>query len=152
MADKGRKQRPSYEQLEDENRRLRARLFEDRWTRICEALFKYGAYSLIAWQTSRAFIAYSGKASTADLKLDGHLLLEQGTRVTDCQLPLWVWVALIIAAMLCVFCIGLVRGRKDLLGKAINHMSDGKTNLEKVIDPNRTSSGLTKTGETPKDK
>jgi hypothetical protein len=106
------------------------------WTKVFDLLrllVKYGAYVYIAYWGYRSVEALAGKITLADLALSYFTSKEN-----DHGIP-WV------IAVLCG--IWAIAERRFRLAKT-QSMSDYIKDLEKRLDPNRTSSDLLPTGET----
>lgn len=111
------------------------------WTRIFDLLrdvVKYGAYVFLGYWAYLSIDALAGKTTLADIALSYFTSKEN-----DHGLP---WILVVI------FVIWAALERRLRLRKTVA-LADQIKELQKRIDPQRTSSGLLQTGETnPKDK
>ena len=101
--------------------------------RLGEQAMKWGAFCFIAYQGATAWMATTGKQTDASLRatLDGEISLKG-------ILP-WIVATLAVAWGL---------WQASVRRAVIKEMGIYKTDLEKRIDPGRTTSRLTSTGDT----
>jgi hypothetical protein len=127
----------SKEELSAENDFLRRGGFAEQIGAVIQALIKYSAVAFMFWCAKEAFVAYAGKTSEANVVVSflGSLTLSNS-------------VALLFGLG------GVAYGYKQrkLKGDTVERLQSRIQELEQRFDKNRTSSELTKTGETnPKD-
>lgn len=102
-------------------------------TRIFSEAFKWGSLGFIGWCAADAFTAYAGEASFADISFS-FLVSEK-----------------IESVLATIFGVGgIIYGKwqSKLRRDVIEKMQPERIALEKQADPDRTSSGLTKRGDT----
>lgn len=142
-------------ELEAENRLLRSHQYADNISKVFQALIKYGAYVLIAYfAIAKPIESLSGKSTFADIKMDtkADVMLQSadksppsahGVSQTD--------YCLLVSISALVFGFAGVRyGRKQakLRKDVVERIQLRNQNLEKAIDPNRSTSALTPRGDT----
>lgn len=125
------------EKLAAENEFLRRGGYAESTSRVLLAAFKYCTLAFGIWCFRDAIIAFAGKTSEANIavKFLANLSISNIT----------AW---------CFGIGGIVFGYKQrkLKGEVVESLQSRIQELERRFDPNRSSSGLTKTGNTnPKD-
>lgn len=153
------------ERLRAENRSLRRHQYGTNLTKVLQSLFKWSSVLGIAYYAHIVFLAWAGKTTVANIRLDAHAYASLDTAASGdiwpaveavaksmcatagdyASLAFWVAVISLLAGVM-----GLVYGKaqKRLRNNAIAKLSPYQQKYEKLIDPQRSSSSLTMTGET----
>ena len=113
-------------------------------SKILTSLFKWAGLAIMVWKASDALIAFAGRSTVArgDIKLEATTHSYFGLEDTNC---------LIIVGLALLFgLVGIVYGKRQarLRKKAIERFAPNKQMEELHIDPGRSSSKLTLSGET----
>lgn len=145
-----------------ENRLLRAHGFGSGLVKVLQQLIKYGGFVLIAWHVQLAITSLSGKHTYADIvvRADGNMNMGDGVKpdgesgqapacpqLEDQGLSPQDALA-IICFFLALVAISYGRAQARLRRDVIERMHPYQEAFEKQRDPGRTSSRLTRTGET----
>ena len=122
---------------------LKARVQSNTLARSIEALAKWGGISAISCFSYKAIEALAGKGTWADSNL-----MVDGCSI-DCKWALTAGGILTLIGVICAI-IGLVYGswQKRLKGDLIKEKAARITELERLLDGRRSSSGLSSTGQT----
>ena len=101
---------------------------------VVRAFFKYGAWVLIAWFTSSAISSLAGETTVADIGLTvlGDFRISQGVP--------WVWAFAATA---------YGAWQRRVLKNTLERLTPRQIKLERMLDPRRSTSGLTKRGDSP---
>jgi hypothetical protein len=139
------KRQKTRKELEAEVRLLRRHNTSDAISKIAVNLIRYGTYAFISWQLSLAVAALSGKRTEANIDVSASGTLAMGSGSSSISLPLVV-VALSIALAIG----GITYGKQQakLRREVVSRFHKYQKAEEKRIDPRRTSSRLTGTGDT----
>lgn len=139
MTKKGRPHDPkSREPSEREARLYRHDIWAKAIARIAPAVVRWTGIAFCVYWAAQVAIAWSGETTEADLRL-----ILGGTGCAK------------VAALGILFGFGgIVYGKRQerLLRKTVRHFEASKRAREKALDPDRSSSGLTQSGETPQEK
>ena len=139
MTKKGRSHDPKSRELSEHEARLyRHDIWATAIAKVAPAVVRWTGIVLCAYLAARVAIDWSGETTEADLRL-----ILGGTG----------W-AVIVAALGILFGSGGIaygKRRERLLRKTVRHFEASKRAREKAIDPDRSSSGLTQSGETPQE-
>ena len=108
------------------------------WTSFGSSVAKWGTICFVVYQVANAIIAFSGQMTLADISIE----------VGISMVSVFFWVFAIIIGRS-----GYMYGvnQKRLRHNTIAHFEAEKRGQEKAIDPQRSSSGLTSDGQTPKE-
>lgn len=109
-------------------------------------LTRWGFGGLIAYQASQAIIAAAGKWTIIDIKAQAEGTVNYNeTVVSSCDAYQW---PIAISVGFALACLGYARRQKRLRCDVIQRQYGRTEQLETLIDPKRSSSGLTQRGET----
>lgn len=122
-------------ELQREIRTLKSQRFYDNWAVIGSRAVKWGAIAFIAWQARLAIEALAGRTTVASLA--AALVKPDGGK--DEIIP-WG-----LAAMFGLY--GL--RQRAIRRKLTKRLAGDRQAKEKALDPKRSSSNLTASGETP---
>jgi hypothetical protein len=139
----GQKPRKSQEALELENQFLRRTGVGANTTKVLTTLIKYGAYSTWVFVAGAAVHDLAGKVTLADFRA---VLITEGGKT--------IWLPWLIAGgAIVIAAIGVGYGwlQRNLWGQKVEYLTERNRDLEKRLDPNRSSSRLTPQGNTPKE-
>lgn len=103
---------------------------------VARSAIKYGSLVLIAWILARAWVAAAGTATSLSLLV---------RLAADFGASKGLWVVVIVGGY------GWAVGERALRRSQVKMMGARITELEKRIDPARSSSGLTVAGVTPQE-
>ena len=121
---------------EAEARLYRHEIWAKVVTRIGRATVSWTGLAFCAYWAAQAAIEWSGRTTMADLRLG---LSGSG----------WRDVVVLVAVLFGVSGIAYGRQRGRLMREAVRHFEGPKRAREAALDPRRSSSGLTRSGETP---
>lgn len=132
-------------ELKAENRMLRQHYLGDSITKVLVALIRYGAFAFISWQLAKMVIALAGHHTEADIQIGATLNVGLIDRI-----PMYV---VSLALFLALVAVIYAKRQAKLRRQIIERFHPYQEAAEKQIDPKRSSSRLTKTGDTrPEDK
>lgn len=126
-------------ELVAENRLLRKQRIAESWALVLMALFKWGCFAYLGYCGYRSVAALAGTSTAADIVVAFIGEVKSGGK----------GLAWLLGAL------GILYGllERGLRRKTIDRLGSRVKELEAAIDPRRTSSGLTTTGEThPEDR
>jgi len=113
----------------------------DSLTLMVQAFFKWGGIALSIYFMSKAFSSLADKVTIADINVDLSAVLTQNE---NCL------VQYISAATIVFVALKYGYNQRKLRLDKTEQLSNHLLELEKVIDPKRSSSELTNSGQTPK--
>lgn len=125
------------EELQAENEFLKRGGYAESVSKVLQTGIRFGALAFSVWCLNDAIVSFAGKTS------DANVLIQFLTDIQVSNALAWVFGGG-----------GVLYGYKQrsLNGKTVERLQPRIEQLETSFDRNRTSSGLTKTGETnPKD-
>lgn len=136
--------------LQAENRMLRAHGIGDGITKIIQAIIKYGVVAYIAYNIRLIAIEWAGKNTTANIDVKADVSVDinnaadsaAGAVSNLCDQTIYIALFVMVAA------IGYGKAQAILRRRVIERMHPYQEAAEKQIDPERTSSRLTNTGDT----
>lgn len=120
----------------------------DNVTKILQDLIKWGALLGIFYLGYLSIVELAGKITIADIKIAARGMFDFGGGISSITL----WITLLA---ICFGLAGIRFGNRQarLRRESIVHLHEFQLKYEKMIDPKRTSSRLTSTGDTrPEDK
>lgn len=117
---------------------LKIRKIELKWTffgKLVDSVLKWGSGVAVAWFVTEAWVRTAGTITIADLSASFKF-----ETITS-----WTWSLLVFVV---IGSVAYGRRQKKLKEDAIERLHPYQEKYEKLIDPNRTSSRLTKRGDT----
>lgn len=123
----------SREQLLAEIDRLKANTLIHEVGSIARTFIRFGTIAFCAYMAKEALVALAGKVTTANI------LVEFLSSIS---------VNVAIAWTLAVFGVGYGVLERRMRKRAVRHLAERKAALELRLDPKRSTSGLTRTGDT----
>ncbi|WP_150047327.1 hypothetical protein [Methylomonas rhizoryzae] len=136
------------ERLEAELSRVKANCFWDNVSKIVSYSIKWGVLAFIANQAATAIGYLSGKSTDATIDLKASAILNP-----DDACASWPYWIAALSAVLCSVSISYGLNQRALRKNTIENLAGYKEKYERMIDPNRSSSGLLTDGSThPKDR
>lgn len=131
-------------------RLARIAAWERAATRLGRAALKYAGIAVITWRLADAVKevarAWAGQSTTADIRLN--LSARAEMEAVASTLESWCWDVGWLALLVMAAGIGYGVRQRRLRRHAIERQSARLIELEQVRHPARSSSGLTRTGET----
>lgn len=141
MAPKKRKK--SYEQIEAELKLIKKNCLWDNIGKIIAPNLKWLALAFIFKFAAGAVKELSGKITAADIKFNASAAFNPDEACANW--PYWIAA---LSAIISVASVAYGIGQRYLRKQTIEHLSPYKEKYERMIDPNRTSSGLHNDGST----
>jgi hypothetical protein len=167
MSREGRRRRTQSEEnaaLKAEVQRLRSTGIGNNITKVVLAVIKWGAYVLMAFYASTVLLSYAGKVTIADVKFSATATADAKTRTETAQrFDLAVesaakaecdardnaaLIALMIGGLTTLGSLLYARSNARLRKSTIERLAHYQREYEKLADPGRSSSKLTRRGET----
>ncbi|QWF71212.1 hypothetical protein KEF85_01565 [Methylomonas paludis] len=134
--------------LKNELNRVKANCFWDNVSKIISPAIKWGALAFIAVQGTTAIGYLSGKTTDATIDLKASAIFNPDEACANW--PYWIAA---LSAVLCATAISYGFNQRTLRKNTIENLAGYKEKYEKMIDPNRSTSGLLGDGSThPKDR
>lgn len=137
------KKKKTYDQIETELRLLKANCLWDNISKIIAPNLKWAGIALIAKYTSDAVSELSGKITAASIDIKAAAIFNP----EDASVSWPYWVAA-LSAMICVASVSYGWNQRALRKQTIESLFPYKEKYERLIDQNRTSSGLLNDGST----
>ena len=137
------KKKKTYDQLEAELKLTKKNCLWDNVGKIMTPSIKWLGLVGIAWFASKAISDLSGKITAASIDLKASASLNPDDLCANW--PYWIAA---ISAVLCALSISYGWAQRLLRKQTIAHLSLYKEKYERLIDKNRTSSGLLNDGST----
>lgn len=137
------KKKKTYSELEHELKRIKASRLHDIFSKTCPEAVKWGSLLGTAAFARDSIVALSGKITAASIDINAGASLDTGG---DC--PSWPYWVVGISAIMTTAAVFFALGQRQLRKNTVEHLAPYKEKYERLIDPQRTTSGLLNDGST----